>query len=357
MKEPSSEHGAADLTFGSLFAGVGGFDLGFEAAGWTPKWQVEWDARCQSVLARHWPQVPRYGDVSTVSGLEPVDCITYGFPCQDLSVAGRRAGLDGDRSGLFFDAVRIIKEMRDATGGKYPTWAVAENVPGLLSADRGAAMGRCLDALADIGAMGIEWAVLDAQHFGVPQRRKRVFLVAWWDPRIGSGGPLLPVGESCAGHSASGGTAGSGASRHVAECLNSGGNTGGFRTEPGAHLIPAITDPSRLDDQATGQLIPAFVKARCAQSETWETGRPAPTLNAFDNGTESRATVLVDGVRRLTPRECERLMGWPDDHTRWAADGREIADSNRYKMCGNGVVAPVSEWVARRLIDASRAAG
>lgn len=334
-------HGVADLTFGSLFAGVGGFDLGFEAAGWTPKWQVEWDVRCQSVLARHWPQVARYGDVSTVSGLEPVDCITYGFPCQDLSVAGRRAGLDGDRSGLFFEAMRIIKEMRDATGGKYPTWAVAENVPGLLSADRGAAMGRCLDALADIGAVGIEWAVLDAQHFGVPQRRKRVFLVAWWDPRISGGDPIFPVRESCGRDFATRKQAG----QAVAALTGTGVGTCGADDNQGQ----------------AGHLIPAFVKARRAQSEddyeTWEAGRPAPTLNAFDNGTESRATVLVDGVRRLTPRECERLMGWPDDHTRWAADGREIADTNRYKMCGNGVVAPVSEWVARRLIDASRAAG
>lgn len=224
-------------TFGSLFAGVGGFDLGFERAGWECRWQVEWDKRCRRVLARHFPNVTRYEDVKHVTGsvdvlsalgfgpsatrgpigsdhggqhdwdrespchlLRPVDCITYGFPCQDLSVAGKRAGLDGDRSGLFFQATRIIREMREATDGRYPTWAVAENVPGLLSADDGHAMGRVLDELADIGAVAIEWGTLDAQHFGVPQRRRRVFIVACFDPRTASGGPLLPVSTRCEGH-------------------------------------------------------------------------------------------------------------------------------------------------------------
>lgn len=182
-------------TFGSLFAGVGGFDLGFERAGWTPLWQVEWDKRCRSVLARHWPNVTRCEDVNDVHHPEPVDCITYGFPCQDLSVAGKRAGLDGDRSGLFFQATRIIREMREATDGRYPTWAVAENVPGLLSADDGHAMGRVLDELADLGAVGIEWGVVDAQYLGLAQRRKRVFIVACFDPRGIGPDPLLPVGQ------------------------------------------------------------------------------------------------------------------------------------------------------------------
>lgn len=363
-------------TFGSLFAGVGGFDLGFEAAGWDCRWQVEWDALCRSVLARHWPDVPRYGDVADVTGLAPVDCITYGFPCQDLSVAGNRAGLDGERSGLFFQATRIIREMREATDGRHPTWALAENVPGLLSADRGGAMGRVLDELADCGAVGIEWATLDAQHFGVPQRRRRVFIVAWWDPRIGSTDPLLPVAQGCARHPQPGGTAGPDPARTVAACLNSGGNNGGFRTEPGEHLIPFVKVVRSGARDGRGDL-PAKV---------WREELVAPTLNAFDNGGESRATVLAfhltqdpiadtvspclgtgsgdggwattgvsveRGVRRLTPRECERLMGWPDDHTRWDADGNELPDSFRYRACGNGVAAPVAEWIATRLQEAA----
>lgn len=215
-------------SFGSLFAGVGGFDLGFEAAGWDCRFQVEWDKECQAVLQRHWPHVPKWGDVSHVSacrcrpvqpnadrtdtrvtqdstgtwstgcacgGLPPVDCITFGSPCQDLSVAGKRAGLDGARSGLFFEAIRIIKEMRDASGRTYPRVAVWENVGGALSSNGGADFGAVLDALAECGAMVIEWAVLDARWFGVPQRRRRVFVVALFDPSAAERGgrPILPV--------------------------------------------------------------------------------------------------------------------------------------------------------------------
>lgn len=321
-------------TFGSLFAGVGGFDLGFEVAGWECRWQVEWDARCRSVLARRWPEVERFGDVRDVDAgvLRPVDCITYGFPCQDLSVAGQQAGLDGKRSGLFFEATRIIREMREATDGTYPRVAVAENVPGLLSADGGAAMGRCLDEVADCGAVGIEWAVLDAQHFGVPQRRRRVFIVAWFDSRIECPDPLLPVASRCQGHPDPGGATGT----EVAAPALTGNSVAATRNN-GGHLIPAV-------------------KAKRAQTDTdyesWVEGAVAPTLNAFDNNSESRATVLTPeslGVRRLTPRECERLMGWPDDHTRWDAEGKELSDSWRYRACGNGVVAPVAEWIGKRL--------
>ena len=113
-------------TVGSLFAGVGGFDLGMEQAGFTVLWQAEWDKHCQSVLRRHWPDCALYGDVTDVNGGEipPVDVITFGSPCQDLSVAGKRAGLDGDRSSMFFQAIRIIKEVRDATEGVFPRVAV-----------------------------------------------------------------------------------------------------------------------------------------------------------------------------------------------------------------------------------------
>jgi DNA (cytosine-5)-methyltransferase 1 len=206
------------LTFGSLFAGVGGFDLGMEAAGWECAWQVEWDQQCQQVLARHWPEVRRFGDVCSVRGgrvsaivhdreghggvdcesivratagnavgsaddryqntLPPVDLITFGSPCQDLSVAGKRAGLDGSRSGLFFEAIRIIQEMRDDTNGRYPRFAVWENVVGALSSNHGHDFAAALDSLAEIGALDIAWRVLDARWFGVPQRRRRIFVVA-----------------------------------------------------------------------------------------------------------------------------------------------------------------------------------
>jgi len=167
-------------TFGSLFAGVGGFDLGLEAAGWKCAWQVEWDKECQQVLAHHWPDVPRWGDVRDVIGSElpRVDLVTFGSPCQDLSVAGKRAGLDGARSGLFYEAIRIIKEHRDDTNGRYPRFAVWENVVGALSSNHGHDFAAAVDSLAEIGAVDIAWRVLDARWFGVPQRRRRIFVVA-----------------------------------------------------------------------------------------------------------------------------------------------------------------------------------
>lgn len=187
------------MRFGSLFAGVGGFDLGLEAAGWECAWQVEWDKHCQQTLTHHWPDVPKWWDVSDVSGTElpPVDVITFGSPCQDLSVAGKRAGLDGGRSNLFFEATRIIKEMRDATGGTFPRYAIWENVPGAFSSRNGDDFEAVLKEMADLGACHLEWSVLDAQFFGVPQRRRRVFVVACFDTAIlaGSGQQIFAVGE------------------------------------------------------------------------------------------------------------------------------------------------------------------
>lgn len=324
-------------TYGSLFSGVGGFDLGCDAAGWECKWQVEVDAKCRAVLRSHWPTTVHWDDVRTANGwdLEPVDVITFGFPCQDLSVAGKRAGLNGNRSGLFFEAIRIIQEMREQTCDVYPTVALAENVTGLLSADGGDAMGRCLDALAEVGALAVEWRVLDAQFFGVPQRRRRVFLVALFDPRAVSRGQVFPKPESVPGDPAESastrtiiaGTAEARARERgtvAALTANGIGTCGADDNQAQAGHLIAFGHKQGIDVQ------PSTVHF--------------PTLRVEGTGAAIASETL--GVRRLTPLECERLMGWPDDHTRYSADGTEIADSARYRMCGNGVAAPVAKYVA-----------
>jgi len=157
------------LTFGSLFAGIGGFDLGLERAGMTCKWQVEIDPFCRKVLEKHWPNVKRYEDVRTVgrASLEPVDLICGGFPCQDISNAGKRAGIDGERSGLWSEFHRIICELR-------PRFVLVENVAALLV--RG--IGRVLGDLAACG-YDAEWEVLSACAFGAPHSRERLFLTAY----------------------------------------------------------------------------------------------------------------------------------------------------------------------------------
>lgn len=405
---------------GELFAGVGGFGLGFEEAGYSLRFQVEVDPYCTQVLRHRWPRVPRWADVREVSGAElpRVDVLTFGSPCQDLSVAGRRAGFDGDRSVLFHEATRIIKEAHDHHGSSWPAVAVWENVPGALTSNGGADFGAVLDAMAGIGALDIQWGILDAQWWGVPQRRRRLFLTAVFDPAVAARcpRPLLPLTEGVPrdpreGRAAWPNTAGS--------LTSSFGGVGADFAHAQAQLL--IPEPQRWDGSdvtpaldvsmlAKQQTMPdkgrfaavvepaVFVKGGRAHhaddAETWVADGPAPALNGFDNQSPTRATVLapvgfnwangggygeandglgitVDGtgplstsqvpaiaqqhaqVRRITPLEAERLMGFPDDHTRYGvnAAGRviEIADTNRYKMCGNAVVAPVAAWIATKI--------
>lgn len=192
------------LTLGSLFDGSGGFPLGGLAFGIEPKWKSEIEPFAIAVTNKHFPQVKHYGDVSTIDGgvIEPVDIITFGSPCQDLSVAGKRAGLeDGERSNLFYQAIRIIKEMRSKTDGRYPRYIVWENVPGAFSSNQGQDFRSVLEAVCSVkepeihipqpssgkwtsageivgDGYSVAWRTLDAQYFGVPQRRRRIYLVA-----------------------------------------------------------------------------------------------------------------------------------------------------------------------------------
>lgn len=189
------------LTLGSLFDGSGGFPLGGLISGITPVWASEIEPFPIRVTTKRLPFMKHYGDVSVLNGaeLEPVDIITFGSPCQDMSVAGKRAGLDGSRSNLFYEAVRIAKEMRAATNGKYPTWLCWENVPGAFSSNGGADFKAVLDEIRRVkdpeadtprperwpnaGCVladdySVAWRVFDAQYWGVPQRRKRIYLVA-----------------------------------------------------------------------------------------------------------------------------------------------------------------------------------
>ncbi len=190
------------LTLGSLFDGSGGFPLAGVMCGITPLWASEIDPFCISVTSKRFPKMAHLGSITEINGwaIPPVDVITFGSPCQDLSVAGQRAGLDGERSGLFKEAVRIIKEMRGATNGKYPKYIVWENVPGAFSSNKGEDFRTVLEEIIKIkdgnvsvprpqkgkwqtagcimgDGYSLAWRVLDAQFWDVPQRRKRIFIV------------------------------------------------------------------------------------------------------------------------------------------------------------------------------------
>lgn len=267
------------LTLGSLFDGSGGFPLGGILAGIEPRWSSEIEPFPVLVTHKRLPQVQHYGDVSTLNGAElpPVDIITLGSPCQDLSIAGKRAGIhDGDRSNLFFQAIRIIKEMRDATNGRYPRYCVWENVPGAFSSNGENDFKAVLEAVIGVKEKGIEvpapenhrWAksdvylgdgwsvayrVFDAQYWGVPQRRARIYLVA--DFAGGSAGEVLFKSEGVSGYTPQGFRAWQGAAGGAEEgtgetggrsdagggtlCLNTQGNSGIGITENKALALVA----------------------------------------------------------------------------------------------------------------------
>ena len=245
------------MTLGSLFDGSGGFPLGGILAGIEPKWSSEIEPFPVLVTHKRLPGVKHYGDVSKLSGakLPPVDIITFGSPCQDLSIAGKRAGIhDGDRSNLFFQAIRIIKEMRDATNGRYPRYCVWENVPGAFSSHGGDDFKAVLEAVIGVKEEGIEvpspenhrwpksdvylgngWSVayrvFDAQYWGVPQRRARIYLVA--DLAGGSAGEVLFKSEGVSGYTPQGSRPWE---RTAGGAAESTGETGG-RTDAGGGTL------------------------------------------------------------------------------------------------------------------------
>ena len=233
------------ITLGSLFDGSGGFPLGGVLAGITPIWSSEIEPFPIRVTTARFPNMKHYGDISTIDGseLEPVDIISFGSPCQNLSVAGKREGLDGDRSSLFYEAIRIVKEMREATNGKYPRYIVWENVPGAFSSNKGEDFKAVLTEICKVKdeqvsiskpakwenagrIMGdgytVAWRLLDAQYWGVPQRRQRIYLVADFDG--GSAGKILFESEGLSGYSAQGFKSWQNAANGITEGV---GETGG----------------------------------------------------------------------------------------------------------------------------------
>jgi len=286
---------AERLTFLSLFAGIGGFELGFERAGMACEQQVEIDDNCNVVLAYHWPDVQRLEDVRDVGrcNLKSVDLVCGGFPCQDVSVAGRREGLDGERSGLWFEFIRVVEELE-------PKWVVVENVTGLLSSNDKRDFATVLSGL---GQRGYWWAyrVLNAEYWRVPHRRRRVFVVG-----------CLARGR---------------AQEVLFERESSPWDTPPGRKERAQVAIP-LTQV-------------AFDRYNGTVSDV------CPTLPSSYEGGFNHVMV---GIRRLTPLECERLQGFPDGWT--AVNG--MSDSPRYRMLGNAVCVPVAEWLGRRIVMVER---
>ena len=231
------------MTLGSLFDGIGGWLLAARHAGVTPVWASEIEAFPCSVTARHFPEVKQLGDITKIDGAEipPVDIVCAGSPCQDLSIAGKREGLDGAKSGLFRRAVDIVRAMRRATGGRYPRFFVWENVPGAFSSNRGMDFQAVLEeigeseipmpqgnrwapaGLVQFPRAEIAWRVLDAQYWGVSQRRKRIFLIADFAADGRCAGEILFERESMSGHLEKSEGAREGTARGAEDCARTTG--------------------------------------------------------------------------------------------------------------------------------------
>ncbi len=301
----------------SLFAGIGGFDLGLQRAGMSIELVCEIDPACQDVLRRHFPEARLVDDVREVH-IEPgsVDLICGGFPCQDVSRAGARRGLDGERSGLWFDFLRVCVDSR-------PRWVVVENVPGLLSSHGGRDFARVLQGLVELG-YSVCWRILDSQYFGVPQRRRRLYLVA----HLGAGCAEQVLFEP------------HGLRRNAAAVRPAGRRTAvSFATDSGGHcagLMMAVRPPCYWDG---GQTADTLDVSGLVKRQTMPERRRFQAVIVQDAEGRQR-------LRRLTPLECERLQGFPDGWT----EGH--ADATRYRMLGNAVTVPVAEWIGRRIIAA-----
>jgi DNA (cytosine-5)-methyltransferase 1 len=376
------------MKYGSLFSGIGGFDLGFERAGMTCAWQCEIDAHAREVLSNHFT-TEIHNDVRTIGrNAGTVDLICGGFPCQDLSVAGKRAGLAGERSGLWFEFARVIDELE-------PRWVVIENVPGLLSSNRGADFAVILRWLVERG-YGVCWRILDAQYFGVPQRRRRVFIVG----SLGDGraAEVLFEREGVSGDTPPSREAG----KDVAYSLRSNPSHSGDKGDGGVNttLVPDVantlsghnhrynpTDGETFAVSGIGEykdgigtlranggdlgggseMLLAFMP-RKTQMDVYE--EVSPTMHAGGGGMgmpaiaqtlaggsslahsditsgqqDANVIPVAYGVRRLTPTECERLQGFPDG---WTAGQ---SDTQRYKQLGNAVAVPCAEWIGRRIME------
>lgn len=348
----------------------------------TTVFQCELDKHCQNILNRHYPNVPKWDDIETLTGkyilknAPIIDVVAWGSPCQDLSLAGKRAGLQGKRSGLFYEGIRIIKELRELTNGKYPKISVWENVAGALSSNNGADFGQILYEMEEAGAHFSEWVVLDAQHFGVPQRRRRVFVVSIFDSAIAarSPEPLFTLRESLRGDSktrkspkqdsADTITSSAGSGREFVEPFtassfaqykngvgtlrSNGGDLGGgsetliidaTKAPTRVYKSPVQTLKGRMGTGGNNVPVIAFSHTQGLDSQPSEIN--FRTLRKEGNG---HAVLEKMNIRRLTPTECERLQGWPDNWT----DGQ--TDGHRFRQIGNGVASPVATWIGLQLM-------
>ena len=302
------------MRYGSVCSGVEAATVAWHPLGWEPQWFSEIEPFPSAVLAHHYPEVPNLGDMTKFKEWtdDPIDLLVGGTPCQSFSIAGLRKGLDDPRGNLMLTFVAIAARYR-------PRWLVWENVPGVLSSNGGRDFGTFLTALGEVG-YGFAYRVLDAQYFGVAQRRRRVFVVG----HLGDwrrAAAVLFERESLSGHPAPSREA----REDVAKTLTRGvGQRYDFESETLPVAFGAQSSASQGDSVSE---------------------HATPTLDK----SKTPAVTMAGSVRRLTPRECERLQGFPDDYTLIPYRSKPAADTSRYKAMGNSMAVPVMRWIGERI--------
>jgi DNA (cytosine-5)-methyltransferase 1 len=402
------------MRYMSVCSGIEAATVAWHSLGWKPAAFAEIDKFPRAVLQHHYPEVPIHGDFTTIGANDygTVNLLVGGTPCQSFSIAGLRGGLDDDRGNLALEFMRLAARMQ-------PTWIVWENVPGVLSSNGGRDFGSILGALGELG-YGWAYRVLDAQHFGVPQRRRRVFVVgcigSWqraaavlFERHSVSGNPpprrekretapTVPARRTAGGGLGTDFDCDGGL---IARCVTTG--EGSRQDAETPTLVPIPFDPRQIHHPANysnpkpGDVChPLRAVANCepaiafsAKDHGADAGDLAPTLRAMGHGnshangggqvavafadtyngstsdvaatlgtqsgdgvSSGPSLLLPKAVRRLTPRECERLQGFPDDYTaipwrRKPAD--QCPDGPRYKALGNSMAVPVMRWIGQRI--------
>jgi DNA (cytosine-5)-methyltransferase 1 len=274
------------MRYGSVCSGIEAATVAWHPLGWEPAFFSEIEPAPRSVLAHHYPDVPCHGDFTTIGADDygSINLLVGGTPCQSFSVAGLRGGLDDDRGNLALEFLRLAQRKR-------PKWLVWENVPGVLSSGGGGDFGSILGGLVELG-YGFAYRVLNAQYFGVAQRRRRVFVIG---------------------------------------CLRNATSAAAVLFE--RESLSWDTSQSIKKRQRAGGIFPCLTR------------RGAGSLREE----EGYVVELCGAIRHLTPRECERLQGFPDDYTLTPHRGKPMADGPRYKALGNSMAVPVMHWIGKRI--------
>lgn len=398
------------MRYGSVCSGIEAATVAWHPLGWEPAWFCEIDPFPSAVLRHHYPEVPNHGDFTKLERPAAIDLLVGGTPCQDFSVAGLRAGIDGERGQLTLEFLRLVQRTE-------PRWLVWENVPGVLSANGGRAFGSFVGGLAECG-YGFAWRVLDAQYVrvdgypgAVPQRRRRVFVVACAGGRADRAGEVLFEREGMSRHpptrihareGASAGAARRAGARFwndsdVAEALtctsdlqrmpekgrmqmvvqpvafaqnqvgevrvNDVTNTLNTNSNASGRNTPMVMEPVAFDARQSDVLVfgdksgpldtDGHSVAVCVTGDRTHALK-AEGSDGSEDGTGRGNPIVNAGmsVRRLTPVECERLQGFPDDYTRIPWRGKpaeDCPDGLRYRALGNSMACNVMRWIGRRI--------